>query len=140
MNIETAFLIFFAILSTSFGIAYLAILDKLKKSNLALVETFIAKEAIQDMLVETKKSENNSEDIIHKENFIKFLSDSRDWAFEYIEEVQVGLSTFINELEPEINYFKEYGDIGAMAPNYYSMKKFVEEYEKLKFLLPQEQG
>jgi hypothetical protein len=26
-----------------------------------------------------------------------------------------------------------------MAPNYYSMKKFVEEYEKLKMLLPTEE-
>ena len=73
---------------------------------------------------------------IHKENFIKFVSESRDWAFSYIEEVQEGLSKFIDELEPEINYFKEYGDIGSMDPNYYSMKKFVEEYEKLKMLLP----
>jgi hypothetical protein len=140
MNIETILLIFFAILSTSFGIAYLAILSKLKKSHLVLVETFIAKQAMEDILLERKELVNNSDEILHKENFIKFLSDSRDWAFEYIEEVQVGLSTFINELEPEINYFKEYGDIGSMAPNYYSMKKFVEEYEKLKSLLPQEQG
>ena len=34
--------------------------------------------------------ENNikSEENIHKENFIKFLSESRDWAYEYIENVQ----------------------------------------------------
>ena len=76
---------------------------------------------------------------VHKENFLKFISESRDWAFGYIEEVQGGLSKFIDELEPEISYFKEYGAIGAMAPNYYSMKKFVEEYEKLKILLPTEE-
>jgi hypothetical protein len=139
MSIETMFLIFFAILSTSFGIAYLAILNKLKQSNLALVETFIAKEAMQGILLEKKELVNNSDDILHKENFIKFLSDSRDWAFSYIEEVQDGLNKFVSDIEPEINYFKEYGDVGSMAPNYYSMKKITEAYEELKSLLPKEE-
>ena len=138
MSIETMFLIFFAILSISFGIAYLAILNKLKQSNLALVETFIAKEAIQDLLLERKESANSSDDVLHKENFIKFLSDSRDWAFEYIEEVQDGLNKFISDIEPEINYFNEYGDIGSMSPNYYSLKKISSAYDELKKLLPED--
>jgi len=138
MSIETMFLIFFAILSISFGIAYLAILNKLKQSNLALVETFIAKEAMQDLLLERKESANSSDDVLHKENFIKFLSDSRDWAFEYIEEVQGGLNKFISDIEPEINYFNEYGDIGSMSPNYYSLKKISSAYDELKKLLPED--
>ena len=75
----------------------------------------------------------------HQESFIKFLSDSRDSAFEYIEEVQSGLSKFINDIEPEIKYFKEYGDFTSMQPNYFALKKITEAYEELAKLLPKEE-
>jgi hypothetical protein len=100
---------------------------------------FIDMMLLQKIINETEDSKIKSDESVHKENFIKFLSDSRDWAYEYIENVQIGLSNFINETAPEINYFKEYGDTIAMAPNYYSMKKISEEYEKLKTLLPIEE-
>ena len=40
-----------------------------------------------------------SDDTIHKENFIKFLSDSRDWAFEYIERSQKTIKEVSDELK-----------------------------------------
>jgi hypothetical protein len=76
---------------------------------------------------------------VHKENFIKFLSDSRDWAYEYIEDVQSGLKKFVNEIEPEIAYFDEYGLVGDAYPHYHSMKKISQEYKELKKLLPSEE-
>jgi hypothetical protein len=76
---------------------------------------------------------------IHNQNFVKFLSDSRELAYSYIEEVQAGLNSFVSSVEPEINYFKEHGDLISMSPNYYSLKKIVEEYDKLKKLLPEEE-
>jgi hypothetical protein len=79
-----------------------------------------------------------SDQEVHKENFIKFLSDSRDWAFEYIEDVQSGLIKFVDDIKPEIEYFKEYGDIVSMHPNYYSMKKITESYDDLIKLLPKD--
>ena len=94
---------------------------------------------LEKLINEIEESKLKSDESVHKENFIKFLSDSRDWAYEYIESVQSGLTNFINETAPEINYFKEYGDTMALAPNYYSMKKITEEYEKLKALLPAEE-
>lgn len=92
---------------------------------------------VQDMVNSARKDEKDND--VHKENFIKFISDSRDWAFEYIEEFQAGLDEFVSSVEPEINYFKEYGDLMSMSPNYYSLKKIVEEYEKLKKLLPKKE-
>jgi hypothetical protein len=83
---------------------------------------------------------NKTEKDKSNEDFLKFVSDSRDWAYQYIEEVQETLNKFITDLEPEINYFKEYGDLGSMAPNYYSMKKIMGAYEELKKLLPEEYG
>jgi biopolymer transport protein ExbB/TolQ len=85
-------------------------------------------------------SNNKLDDDVHKESFIKFLSDSRDSAFVYIEEVQLGISKFVEQVDPEISYFKEYGDIMAMAPNYNSMNKIATAYEDLIKLLPKEEG
>lgn len=83
-------------------------------------------------------SKSKLDDDAHKESFIKFLSDSRDSAFEYIEEVQSGISDFVSEVDPLINYFDEYGDIMGMIPNYDGMKKMSIEFKKLKKLLPEE--
>jgi hypothetical protein len=40
-----------------------------------------------------------SADSVHKENFIKFLSDSRDWAFEYIEQSQKTIKEVSDDLK-----------------------------------------
>jgi len=85
-------------------------------------------------------SNNKLDSDVHKESFIKFLSDSRDSAFVYIEEVQSGISKFVEQVDPEISYFKEYGDIMAMAPNYNSMNKIATAYEDLIKLLPKEES
>jgi len=82
------FLIFFATLSFSFGLSYWATLDKLKKSNLLLAELFIKNRALEELNSKIDNGISMSDDTIHKENFIKFLSESRDWAFEYIEKSQ----------------------------------------------------
>ncbi len=85
------------------------------------------------------KDNNDMDNDIHKENFIKFLSDSRDWAYQYIKDVQDGLEKFVNEVEPEIAYFDEYGLVGDAYPHYHSMKKISLEYKELKKLLPSEE-
>lgn len=92
---------------------------------------------VQDMFNSTKQEESQSE--VHKENFIKFLSDSRDWAYSYIEDVQNSLTKFVNEVEPEIAYFDEYGLVGDAYPHYHSMKKISQAYKDLKVLLPDEE-
>ena len=85
------------------------------------------------------KDNDDMNNDVHKENFIKFLSDSRDWAYEYIKDVQDGLVKFVNEIEPEIAYFDEYGVVGDAYPHYHSMKKISSEYKELKKLLPSEE-
>ncbi len=126
-------------LSIFFIIAYSVLLKKFIKAKNVMAKLVFDNFTLEKLIELQNDKDLKTNDSVHKENFLKFISESRDWAFGYIEEVQNGLSKFIDELEPEINYFKEYGDIGSMAPNYYSMKKFVEEYEKLKMLLPTEE-
>lgn len=75
-----------------------------------------------------------------RENFIKFLSDSREWAFEYIEQVQSGLKKFINEVEPQLEHYNKYGVAveGMLPPHDFALKKISKEFEDLKKLLPEE--
>ena len=102
------------------------------------MKTLLAAYAKIELLINSQKDKESDNDV-HKENFIKFLSDSRDWAYEYIETVQSGLNKFINEIEPEISYFDEYGVVGDAYPHYHSMKKISSEYKELKKLLPIEE-
>jgi hypothetical protein len=138
--IQNILIISLLTLSISFIIAYSILLKKFIKAKNVMAKLVFDNFTLEKLVELQNDKDLKTNESVHKENFLKFISESRDWAFGYIEEVQGGLSKFIDELEPEINYFKEYGDIGAMAPNYYSMKKFVEEYEKLKMLLPTEEA
>jgi hypothetical protein len=95
---EMMLLIFFATLSFSFGLSYWATFDKLKKSNLLLAELFIKTRALEELNSQVNNGISMSDDTIHKENFIKFLSDSRDWAFEYIEKSQQTIKEVSDEL------------------------------------------
>ena len=95
---EMIFLVFFATLSFSFGLSYWATLSKLKKSNLLLAELFIKNRALEELNSQANSGINMSDDTLHKENFIKFLSDSRDWAFEYIEKSQQTIKEVSDEL------------------------------------------
>ena len=103
------FLVFFATLSFSFGLSYWATLSKLKKSNLLLAELFIKNRALEELNSQANSGINMSDDTLHKENFIKFLSDSRDWAFEYIEQSQKTIKEVSDKLNSE--GFSQYSDI-----------------------------
>ena len=130
-------LICLSTLCISFAIAYSITLKKLARLTQECAKLFIDNKTLEEF-ISTNNIEFKNDSDIHKENFIKFLSDSRDWAFAYIEEVQTGLTKFISDIEPEINYFKEYGDVTSMQPNYYSLKKITDAYDELSKLLPKE--
>ena len=129
--------IILATFTLSFAIAYVSVLNRLSKLTQEFSKLFISHKSLQDF-VEKNNFEFKNDNDVHKENFIKFLSDSRDWAFEYIEDVQNQLENFIRDIEPEIMYFDEYGVVGDAYPHYHSMKKISAAYKDLKKLLPEE--
>jgi hypothetical protein len=93
---------------------------------------------VEDFIRLNKKDEKDND--VHKENFIKFLSDSRDWAYQYIEDVQSGLNKFVDSVDADIAYFDEYGEALSMArPDYAAMKNISKAYKDLKTLLPVEE-
>jgi hypothetical protein len=123
-----------------FAIAYFITLKRLISSQKLAGKLYVDNFTLEEYIKTLKNlKEDKTDQQIHQENFLKFLSDSRDWAFNYIEEVQSGLNKFVSDVEPEINYFKEYGDLISMEPNYKSLKKISQAYEELKKLLPKEE-
>jgi hypothetical protein len=124
--------------SLLFLIAYSLMAKKSSKLAKELSILYIDNLALKKFIDSEADKKLTNQDI-HNENFVKFLSDSRELAYAYIEDFQAGLNDFVSSVEPEINYFKEHGDLISMSPNYYSLKKIVEEYDKLKKLLPEEE-
>lgn len=87
-----------------------------------------------------RKLLNTDKQVENTDGFIKFISESRDLAFSYIEEAQKGISKFVNNAGPEIEYFSKFGPISEGQPLHDSMVKISAEYEDLKKLLPADYG
>jgi hypothetical protein len=110
---------------------------RLSEVRLELIRAYIDKTIVSEKLIEVSGEKNKADDY-SSEAFLKFISDSRDWAYQYIDDVQESLNKFITDIEPEIVYFDEYGIVGSAFPHYHSMKKISGAYKELKKLLPED--
>ena len=136
------FIVVFATLSVCFALSYMLVLRQSIKLKKDISKLFIENTLLQEYVDLTKstKTKEDSDESIHKENFIKFLSDSRDWAFSYIESVQKGLTKFVSDVDADVSHFDEYGDALSMSrPDYPSMKNISKAYKELKTLLPEDE-
>jgi hypothetical protein len=70
-------------LSVSFILAYLGTKNELKQTQKILDDLIFANQKFLNNAI----IDPNDQDM-HTESFIKFLSDSRDWAYDYIEVTQ----------------------------------------------------
>jgi hypothetical protein len=141
--IQNILLTIFIALSLSFAISYYSVCYQLKKVLKDLSKLYLENKIMQEYIDITKSNDffKKEDEVIHKENFIKFLSDSRDWAHVYIEEVQTGLITFVEEVDSYIEYFDTYSDVLSVErPDYAAMKQISKSYKKLKKLLPVEEN
>jgi hypothetical protein len=94
------------------------------------------------LLQQIAQNENKTDKEKANEDFLKFVSDSRDLAYEYIESVQAGLQKFIDEVEPQLDYYNKYGAAveGMVSPHDFALKKISSEFKELKKLLPEDYG
>jgi len=105
-------LIFICILS-SLTLLFLSLYVLQKKANKTLITKTLETLLMQQLSRNTSKTEKEYAD----EAFLKFVSDSRDWAYQYIDEAQEGINKFITDVEPEIAYFDEYGIASSAYPH-----------------------
>jgi molecular chaperone DnaK (HSP70) len=109
---------------------------KQKKENSVLIASALRLLLDQEL----RYKENKTDKEKANEDFLKFVSDSRDWAYQYIEDVQAGLKEFVNEVGPQVEYYENYGRAvdGMLAPHDFALKKISSEFKKLKNLLPED--
>jgi hypothetical protein len=107
-----------------------------KRANKVIIAKTLEAMLMQQLIKGTNKTDKDQAN----EDFLKFISDSRDWAYQYIEEVQAGLKTFIDEVGPQIDYYDHYGAAidGMVAPHDFALKKISSEFKELKKLLPED--
>jgi len=113
----------------------LLVKQKLVSRNLAtkLVQ-LISDNKILLMKIESGSAEK---DIEQTEGFVKFLSESRDWAFQYIETVQSGLNEFVKVAGPRLEYFDKYGRV-VEGPHSDGLEEILTAYRELQKLLPEQ--
>ena len=107
-----------------------------KRANKVIVAKTLETMLMHQLIAGSNKTDKDQAN----EDFLKFISDSRDWAYQYIEDVQAGLKLFIDEVGPQIEYYDKYGAAvdGMMPPHDFAMKKISSEFKKLKSLLPED--
>ncbi len=82
----------------------------------------------------------NSSVVINDDNFVTYLSKSREEAYTYIEELQSGVKSFVDNVSDIVNYYNQYGaaSLGIFPPYDSAMKTFSDEVKKLENFLPKE--
>ena len=130
--IQTILITVLSIASTSFAFLYYI----QRKRNLTILAQTLEFLMIQEAQQESNKTDKERAN----EDFLKFVSDSRNEAYSYIEDMQASLNKFISDVEPEISYFDEYGEVGSAYPHYNSMKKISKSYKELKKIMPVDYG
>jgi hypothetical protein len=81
--------------------------------------------------------ENSIRELSESDGFVKFISQSRDWAFQYIEEVQAALKEFDYEVAADFQWAKTYGMVLGETTHTTVLKRISEAYDKLKSVLPE---
>ncbi len=91
----------------------------------------LAKEKLEELSVE---DQNNK---ISQDDFIVFLTQSRQWAFDYIEQTQAAIQEFKDSAGPSLDYFKEYGAVMNL-PTDQLFSQIMPAYDKLIDMLPKD--
>ena len=115
-------------------------LFKIKRLIVTLSDTYMQQLADNFLLrkeVESLYQEAENKKLEETDGFVRFISQSRDWAFEYIEEVQKALAEFDKEIAPQLEWANTYGRLAGETVHTNTIKIVSEAYDKLKTVLPQ---
>jgi hypothetical protein len=105
------------------------------KANLTqeVIDRTIVMEEMRKLMAELDIKNSNQND-----GFLKFVSDSREAAFKYIEEVQAAINEFDSKVGPAVKYYKETGKMLDRRPSEL-VRELSEAYDKLMASMPKEE-
>jgi len=131
--ISFSLLLFFTLI-----FVYLVIRLNIQKRKLVgfYIQSEMDKHLLSQKLDELFK-ELSARQLSETDGFVKFISQSRDWAFEYIEEVQKALAEFDKEVSPQLEWANTYGRLSGETVHTNTVKVISEAYDKLKSVLPE---
>lgn len=115
----------------------LVIRSKNRKLSAEIIQIALDKAIISEKLKE-ELDKKDSDSIEKSDGFLKFISQSRDWAFDYIEQVQTALLEFKNKIEPQILYAKTYGTVAGQSPHTIIIDKISDAYDDLVKVMPED--
>lgn len=104
---------------------------KFKNKKLAedLIQAIIDKMAISNQFAQVLNNKK-VKDLEESDGFLKFLSESREAAFKYIEDFQEAMGSFIQEVGPVIETYKKVDSPSA------GTKRLIKAYEDLIQIMP----
>lgn len=131
-----------ALVITSSACIFLLILLVLqRKSRLDIMKKYLESEfekAIVIDRIEDMIKENQLKSIEGSDGFLKFVSDSREWAFKYIEDVQDAFKKFDAQISPDLEYADTYGVLSMDMPSKDALARISKSYKDLKKMLPED--
>lgn len=92
----------------------------------------------QNQVFKTLLDQKDSQHIEKTEGFLNFVTQSRDWAFGYIEDVQKVINKVLTDTESTIDYHNRFGSM-EIEPYKTHIDTLANAIEELKFLLPKEE-
>lgn len=126
-----ALILFVALVVANFSLRF-----ENKKLKTAAVQDGIDRAIIMEKLGEVIASQEKT-NVSQTDGFLKFVSDSRDAAFKYIEEVQAAIDEFDRRVGPVVKHYKDTGKVLERRPSEL-VKELTQAYDKLMASMPKE--
>jgi hypothetical protein len=111
--------------------------NKQRKQLYGLCLQFEMDKYLLSQKIEELQKELATRELAKSDGFIKFISQSRDWAFQYIEEVQKALVEFDKEVADKFEWAKTYGIVTNGGTHGKVLDEISVAYNKLKSVLPE---
>ena len=126
-------IILFAIALGSIAtLAFLVYKLKLQKDKMqASIDQLLIDKSILLERVSTLAAEKDANSLKEDDGFIKFLSNSRDWAFSYIEDVQEKMKNFQESVDVVLPKLSKTRDL--------NVKTLIQAYKTLAEVMPEKE-
>lgn len=128
----TVFIVFFFLV-----LAHNYVLNRKKKKLISIIiQQELDIDILSSKLSDALALKDSVSDVEQTEGFLKFISESRDWAFKYIEEVQEALGAFSKKVKPELDYLRAHGNLMELS-QVKGILAISEAYEELLKVMPE---
>ena len=124
-----------AVIALALAVTSLAQNNKKNRYMKKYIESMITIKLVSDRIDELEQQAALAK-MTESDGFVKFLSDSREWAFSYIEDVQAALEEFSEKAGPEIKYLGSDDGLKSL-PQRKAFLAILTAYEQLQKSLPE---